>query len=145
MTIRTEQRTIALDDVNTVLMENDYTLEAEGLPNNYAAVRILKEIEPENKVSDDHNLVRPTSTTSNLIESLLQLSTLENHETFDAYNFFRLDDVIADAISLVSRVAIPKGVRIVFEQNDRAFVYDVKDMIYSMAQNLISNSISFIR
>jgi two-component system, sensor histidine kinase and response regulator len=143
MTIRTEQGTIALDNVNTALTENDYTLEGERLPNNCAVVGILKGIEPEDKVSNVQNLVRPTSTTSNLIERLLQLSTFENHETLDAYNFFRLDDVIADAISLVSRVAIPRGVRIIFEPNDKAFVYAVKDMIYSMAQNLISNAISF--
>jgi two-component system, NtrC family, sensor histidine kinase KinB len=140
MTIRTKQRTIDLDDVNTVLTENGYTLEGKGLLNTYAAVRILKGIEPENKVSDAQNLVRPIS---NLIESLLKLSMLENHEIFDSYNFFRLDYVIANAISLVSRVAISKGVRIVFEPNNEAFVYADEDMIYSMAQNLISNAINF--
>jgi signal transduction histidine kinase len=140
MTIRTKQRTIDLDDVNTVQKENGYTLEGKRLLNNYAAERILKGVESKNKVSDVQNLARPTS---NLIESLLQLSILENHEVLDSYNFFRLDDVIVNAISLVSRIAIPKGVRIVFEPNDKAFVYTVKDMIYSMAQNLISNAISF--
>ncbi len=140
MTIRTKRRTIDLDDVNTVQKENGYTLENGRLLNTYAAVRILKGIEPENKVSDVQNLARPTS---NLIENLFQLSMLENHEVLDFYNLFRLDGVIANAISLVSRIAIPKGVRIVFEPNNEAFVYADEDMIYSMAQNLISNAINF--
>ncbi len=68
---------------------------------------------------------------------------LENHEIFDAYNFFRLDHVIVNAISLVFRIAIPKGVRIVFEPNNEAFVYADEDTTYSMSQNLISNAINF--
>jgi hypothetical protein len=118
MIMPTEKITVHTDDINKTSAETAHTVDGEGLLNNYAAVRILKGIEPENKVSDVQNLVRPTS---NLIESLLKLSMLENHEIFDSYNFFRLDDVIANAISLVSRVAIPKGVRIVFEPNNRSF------------------------
>jgi signal transduction histidine kinase len=122
MTMTTGQKTTDFDvDIYT-----------EGLPNNYAIAIDLPE---------------PVIPTSNLIEQLFQLSMLEDEDEddqiFDSYTFFCLDDVIADAISLISRVATPKGVQMIFEPNNAAFVYADEDMVYSMTQNLISNAVNF--
>jgi hypothetical protein len=47
MIMPTEKTTVHTDDTNKTSAETAHTVDGEGLLNNYAAVRILKGIEPE--------------------------------------------------------------------------------------------------
>lgn len=56
---------------------------------------------------------------------------------------FRLNDVIADAISIISRVATFKGIQVIFEPNHEAIAYADQDMIYAKTYDLVFNSVKF--
>lgn len=89
-------------------------------------------------VSHAHDLTQP----SNLIKRSFNRS--KNSDGIDKLcSIFRLDDVIAEAIFRISKVAISNGVQIVFEPNYEAIVYADQDMIYAMAHNLIANAVKF--
>ena len=90
------------------------------------------------KLSDTHDLAQ----SSNLIERSFNQS--KHSDGIDKLcSIFRLDDVIAEAIFRISKVAISNGVQIIFEPNYEAIVYADQDMIYAMAHNLIANAVKF--
>jgi len=147
MSIPNEQShtNMVLNDSDREGLEHSYT---NNCANNHAiATEINPNVTPQigsnhtvHEINDVQALVSPTS---NLIERLLQWSQLDSDEILDSCTFFCLDDVIADAIALISGLATSQGVQIIFEPTHGAFVYADEDMIYSMAQNLISNAVKF--
>jgi light-regulated signal transduction histidine kinase (bacteriophytochrome) len=79
---------------------------------------------------------------ANLVERSFQ-QTLHKDWINTSSSSFLLDEVIAEALLMIAKIAAPKGVQIVFEQNLDAIVYADQDMVYAMAHNLVTNAISF--
>jgi|GEM_PF-1886170 len=158
MMIRTEYTNVNFDKVNfdKVNFDNVNTSSTHMYPTQVAvgldkpaiaskkatrSVKVAKRnISPPSapKVSDTHDQAQ----LSNLIERSFNRS--KHSDGIDnLYSIFRLDDVIAEAISRISKVAISNGVQIIFEPNYEAVVYADQDMIYAMAHNLVSNAVKF--
>ncbi|WP_041429360.1 sensor histidine kinase KdpD [Synechococcus sp. PCC 7502] len=64
---------------------------------------------------------------------------LEIEDISNSASRFRVDDVIADTISVLSRVATPKGIDIIFTPNPEAIAHSDPDITYSMSHYLLSN------
>ena len=94
--------------------------------------------ESDQSLSSYQNLISP----ANLVERSFQ-QTLHKDLINTSSSSFLLDEVIAEALSMIAKIAIPKGVQIVFEQNLDAIVYADQDIVYAMAHNLVTNAISF--
>jgi signal transduction histidine kinase len=129
MSITTTSTTKNFDDVTIV------SLDDQMLSNNCAInCAIAPSIYPPTssglsqsklKVNYAHQFVRPVD--------LVERSS----------STFKLDDVIAEAISILSTAAIAKGVEIFFETNHEAIVYADLDMIFAMTHNLVANAIRY--
>jgi signal transduction histidine kinase len=89
------------------------------------------------------SLVNRVGDTYKLSERILKWSILETEGMYDSASAFRLDDVMADVISMISRVATPKRIQVFLEPNHGAVVFADQDMFFSMAHYLVSNSVKF--
>ncbi len=80
---------------------------------------------------------------ANLDVSLSQWTIAETDTQNTSFTAFRLDDVMADVVFAMSKVANPRDIQIIFEPNHSAIVYAHQDMIYSLVHNLVNNAIKF--
>lgn len=96
-------------------------------------------------LSKNHNSspVSRAGDTHKSSEGILKWSILETEGIYDSASAFRLDDVMADVISMIARVATPKGIQVFLEPNHSAIVFADQDMIFSMAHYLVSNAVKF--
>jgi signal transduction histidine kinase len=151
-TITTERPTVKFKHKFGKCNMSNYKLEKElggnlkdGYLNNYSSMETLKSISAntQNKSSLSPNRTRNSSRIAKLEEKLRQWSIVETDCTCNSFTSFRLDDVMADAISMISRIASPKGIEISLKPNHDAIVYADQNMIYAAIQRLISNAVKY--
>lgn len=75
-------------------------------------------------------------------ERLSQWSILGSDKD-NNFNSFRLDDVMADIVFMMSKIANPRDIQIIFEPNHSAIVHANPDMVYALGHNLVNNAIKF--
>jgi signal transduction histidine kinase len=79
----------------------------------------------------------------NLVENLLHWARLETQEIPFSPILLSLSELVNEVIILLSTVAVQKGVKLVNDVQPGIKVFGDRDMIHSILQNLISNSIKF--
>ena len=81
--------------------------------------------------------------TYNFIENLLQWSLFERGKLEVNDENIELNELIKKVNSLLSGVAVQKKIALNFNEYKDLFVYGDRNMVFSLFQNLISNSIKF--
>jgi K+-sensing histidine kinase KdpD len=85
------------------------------------------------------NLVSDQRDDQSALRSLVKTS-IKPKEIND---IFMIDEVIADSISRLSKISLPKGIQVIFEMNSDSIVYARKDMVCCMIRNLVINIVKF--
>jgi len=115
----------------------------EGYLHNYSPLEALKSIPSNTQNRNNPNHIRNSSQIAKLELKLRQWAVVETDCQCNSLTSFRLDDVMADVIFVISRVATPKGVEISLKPNHHAIVYADQNMIYAAIHRLISNAVKF--
>ena len=89
------------------------------------------------------NLGASTNTAFTLVDNLLNWSLLESGKIQKKVTKFELSELFREVKVLLSGIAAKKQIKIIIEPADGIFISADRNMIFSVIQNLVSNSLKF--